>query len=424
MTGALSDHIHWLVNPNSRLGSSASTATANFSDQVVQQVQKFHKTLPDFEPTPLAGLDNLAHYLGVAAIRVKDESFRCGLNAFKVLGASFALSTYLAQKLALDIEKTTFNSLKSDKFNDLIRNLTCITATDGNHGRAVAWAARRLGCRAVVYMPRGSSAARLDSIRSLGADADIIDGNYDDAVALAADRARENGWLLLQDTAGPGYEEIPIRIMQGYLTMFEEAFEQLGGVRPSHVFIQCRVGSLAGSLQAYLVEKFGRQRPLLTIVEPTKAACYYQSMGAGDGKPRKVAGDLDTIMAGLACGEPNRISWEILRDFADGFVACPDEVTIQGMRMLGNPLKGDDRVVSGESGAVTLGLVFNILQQPELKPLKQALNLQSDANILLFFHRRGHGSGDVPQNCVGIMRQRPDDRGRKIRRSEGEKIRR
>jgi len=320
----------------------------------------------------------------VAAIRVKDESYRCGLNAFKVLGASFALCSHLTRKLNLDPAKADFNLLSSGKYKELTPDLTCITATDGNHGRAVAWAARQLGCRAVVYMPKGTTSARLDSIRDLGAEAGIIDGNYDDAVQLAAERARENNWLLLQDTVGPGHEDIPIRVMQGYLTMFEEAFEQIGGTLPTHVFIQCGVGSLAGSLQAYLVEKFGDQRPLLTIVEPTRAACYYQSIIAGDGNPHTVQGDLNTIMAGLACGEPNILSWRILRDFADCFVACPDEVTAQGMRVLGNPLQGDDRVISGESGAVTLGLLVRILRLPELMPLKQALNITPQSIILLF----------------------------------------
>jgi diaminopropionate ammonia-lyase len=170
--------------------------------------------------------------------------------------------------------------------------------------------------------------------------------------------------------------------------MFEEAFEQLGGTLPTHVFIQCGVGSLAGSLQAYLVEKFGEQRPLLTIVEPTRAACYYQSIIAGDGNPHTVQGDLNTIMAGLACGEPNIISWRILRDFADCFVACPDEVTAQGMRVLGNPLQGDDRVISGESGAVTLGLLVRIQRMPDLMPLKQALNI-TPASIILLFSTEG-----------------------------------
>ena len=296
MPGALSSRIHWFINPDARKAASSINATADFSEQAARRVRKFHQTLPDFEPTPVARLDNLARDLGVAAIRVKDESSRCGLNAFKVLGASFALSDYLTHKLALDPEKATFGLLKSDNFKDTIRELTCITATDGNHGRAVAWAARQLGCKAVVYLPKGSAAARLTSIRDLGAEADIIDGNYDDAVQLAAEQARKNGWLLLQDTAGPGYEDIPVRVMQGYLTMYDEAFDQLEGQQPSHVFIQCGVGSLAGSLQGYLVEKFGRQRPLLTIVEPTKAACYYHSIIAGDGKPHKVEGDLDTAL--------------------------------------------------------------------------------------------------------------------------------
>jgi diaminopropionate ammonia-lyase len=384
MTKALADRIYWYLNPAARKTETEKPDTSHFSSGVTQSVKKFHQTLPNFKPTPLARLDNLAEYFGIESIRVKDESYRCGLNAFKVLGASYALSSHLFQKFNLDPVNVTFEILKSNEFKNHINGLTCITATDGNHGRAVAWAARELGCRAVVYMPKGTTTARLESIRDLGADAGIIDGNYDDAVQLAADHAKTNHWLLLQDTVGPGYEEIPIRVMQGYLTMFEEAFDQLGGTLPTHVFIQCGVGSLAGSLQAYLVEKFGRHRPLLTIVEPTEAACYYQSMIAEDGKPRKVEGDLDTIMAGLACGEPNIFSWHILRNFADGFVACPDEVTALGMRMLGNPLKGDERVISGESGAVTLGLLAQIMEQPELSPLKQALNIQSNARVLLF----------------------------------------
>jgi len=384
ITNALADRIHWYLNPAARKTESEKPDTSHFSSGVTQSVIKFHQTLPNFKPTPLARLDNLAEYLGIESLRVKDESHRCDLNAFKVLGASYALTSLLSQKLKLDPAKVTFENLKSNEFKDQLNELTCITATDGNHGRAVAWAARELGCRAVVYMPKGTAAARLESIRDLGADAGIIDGNYDDAVQLAADHAKTNHWLLLQDTVGPGHEETPIRVMQGYLTMFEEAFDQLGSTLPTHVFIQCGVGSLAGSLQAYLVEKFGHHRPLLTIVEPTKAACYYQSMLAEDGKPRKVEGDLDTIMAGLACGEPSIFSWHILRNFADGFVACPDEVTALGMRMLGNPLKGDDRVISGESGAVTLGLLARIMEKPELSPLKQALNIQASSKVLLF----------------------------------------
>jgi diaminopropionate ammonia-lyase len=384
MAQALPDHIHWYLNSTARKKGPQKPDTSYFSSSVTRRVKKFHQTLPGYKPTPLARLDTLANHSGIKSIRVKDESYRCGLNAFKVLGASYALSSYLFQRLKLDPATATFRLLKSGEFKNQINELTCITATDGNHGRAVAWTTRELGCRAIVYMPKGTTTARLESIRVLGADASIIDGNYDDAVQLAAEHAAHNRWLLLQDTVGPGNEEIPIRVMQGYLTLFDEAFDQLDAKLPTHVFIQCGVGSLAGSLQAYLVEKFGRQRPLLTIVEPTKAACYYQSMIAEDGQPHKVEGDLDTIMAGLACGEPNVLSWPILKNYADAFVACPDEISARGMRMLGNPLQGDDRVISGESGAVTLGLFARIMEQPELAPLKEALNFQPSSRVLFF----------------------------------------
>ena len=384
MTQALPDRIHWYLNSNARKTEPQKPDTSFFSSSVTRCVKKFHQALPGFKPTPLARLDTLAGLSGIKSIRIKDESYRCDLNAFKVLGASYALSVYLSQRLQLDPATVTFGLLKSGQFKNQINELTCITATDGNHGRAVAWAARELGCHAIVYMPKGTASARLESIRELGADAAIINGNYDDAVQQAAEHAAQNQWLLLQDTVGPGNEEIPLRVMQGYLTLFEEAFDQLDGKLPTHVFIQCGVGSLAGSLQAYLVEKFGRQRPLLTIVEPTKAACYFQSMIAEDGQPRKVEGDLDTIMAGLACGEPNMLSWPILKTYADAFVACPDEIAARGMRVLGNPLQGDDRVISGESGAVTLGLFARIMKQPELAPLKMALNFQPSSRVLLF----------------------------------------
>ena len=384
MTDPAPDKISWIANPDARLSAQIKANSSHFSSAETSHVRNFHRTLPNFQPTPLAKLDNLARQLGVTSIRVKDESHRCGLNAFKILGASFALSAHLAQRLNLSPNNLSFTAFQSPELKQRVKDITCITATDGNHGKAVAWTAQQLGCRAVIFMPRGTTSARLKSIRNLGADASIIDGNFDDAVQLAADRARRNRWLLIQDTAWVGYEDIPRQVMQGYLTMFDEAVEQLSPERPSHVFIQCGVGSLAGSLQGYLVEKYGDQRPLLTVVEPTRAACYYQSIKAVDGRPHKVGGDLNTIMAGLACGDPSIISWKILRDYADAFAACPDDVTTKGMRVLGNPLSGDDRVISGESGAVTLGLLINLLKQPELEPLKKYLNINSDARILLF----------------------------------------
>ena len=384
MKDVLPDKISWITNPAARQEIDSKTNTAEFSPFATRHARRFHQTLPGFKATPLAKLDHLARRLDVASIRVKDESHRCGLNAFKILGASYALSAHLAHVLELPPENLSFTEFRSAEHKPRVEDFTCITATDGNHGRAVAWIAGQLDCRSVVLMPAGTTPARLESIRKLGADARIIDGNYDDAVELAAELAHRENWLLIQDTAWADYKDTPLRVMQGYLTMFDEAFEQSGSDVPTHVFIQCGVGSLAGSLQGYLVEKYGDRRPLLAVVEPTAAACYFRSINTGDGKPHRVGGRLDTIMAGLACGAPSSISWEILKDYADVFAACPDDVAARGMRILGNPLAGDDRVVSGESGAVTLGLLVNVLEQPELEPLKKDLEIDSDSRILLF----------------------------------------
>jgi diaminopropionate ammonia-lyase len=384
MKDCLPEKISWLTNPGARQSSPSKANTSPFNSTATGHARSFHRTLPSFQPTPLAELDNLSRHLGVAGIRIKDESHRCGLNAFKILGASYALSCHLAHKLDLPLENLSFSEFQSPRVSRRIKEFTCITATDGNHGKAVAWAARQLGCSAVILMPKGTTRARLESIRNLGADAGIIDGNYDDAVQLAAGQAERNGWLLIQDTARTDDEDIPFRVMQGYLTMFDEALEQMSPEAPSHVFIQCGVGSLAGSLQGYLVERYGDRRPLLTVVEPIRAACYFQSIQAGDGKPHRVGGDLDTIMAGLACGEPSIIAWKLLRDYADVFATCPDSVAAVGMRILGNPLAGDDRVISGESGAVTLGLVVSLLKQPELETLRKDLHINAESRILLF----------------------------------------
>jgi diaminopropionate ammonia-lyase len=237
-----------------------------------------------------------------------------------------------------------------------------------------------------VYLPKGSAQVRFDAIASHGADTSIIDGNYDDTVARAADDARTNGWTLIQDTAWQGYEEIPQMIMQGYLTIVLETLAQLRGKLPTHVFVQCGVGSLAAAVLGQLNEWMGDRRPVFVVVEPLQAACCYQSMAAGGYEPRRVEGALDTVMAGLACGQPSVAAWRHLRDFADVFVACSDEISAAGMRLLAHPRGGDPGIVSGESGAVTAGLLAAILgldSAPGYPGLAAALNLDQRSNILL-----------------------------------------
>lgn len=347
----------------------------------VEKVCSFHRSFPIYEKTPLVEMKNLAKELGVGDIFVKDESYRFGLNAFKVLGGSFAIGNYLAKKLGMDISELPYEKMVSDDIREKLGEITFVTATDGNHGRGVAWTANQMKQKAVVYMPKGSAAERLANIQAEGADASITDMNYDEAVRLANRMAEENGWVMVQDTAWEGYEDIPTWIMQGYATMAFEAHEQLGE-KPTHIFLQAGVGSLAGAVAGFFSSIYGEDRPIITVVEPEKAACLYKTAEANDGQLHFVTGDMDTIMAGLACGEPCSIGWNILKDYADNFISCPDYVAANGMRILGNPPRGDERVISGESGAVTAGCVAEIMRNPELEEMRKALKLDEHSRIL------------------------------------------
>lgn len=381
----MKERIEW--KENIMLSDKMKASIEFLSHEEIQKARGFHESFPQYEKTPLVALGSLAEKIRVGGIYIKDESYRFGLNAFKVLGGSFAMAKYLAQKLGTDISELSYGVLTSEEIRKKLGEITFVTATDGNHGRGVAWTASKLKQKSVVYMPKGSSITRLNNILSEGAEASITDMNYDDAVRLAAENAENYGWVVVQDTAWDGYEEIPSWIMQGYGTMASEALEQLkelGVERPTHIFVQAGVGSLAGAVQGYFASVFKEECPITVIVEADEAACLYKSAVAGDGKPRIVTGDMPTIMAGLACGEPNSIGWEVLRDYSSAFVSCPDWVAAKGMRILGNPLKGDIKVISGESGAVTTGLVASIMTREDMKGLREKLNLNEESKVLVF----------------------------------------
>ena len=357
------------------------------SEEEVKGVRKFHATIEGYKPTPLVRLECLAEKLCVSKIYVKDESKRFGLNAFKGLGATYAIAKLLCEKLEVDIESIDYNYFKLPHVEEKIKDMVFVTATDGNHGRAVAWAAAQLGCSSIVYMPKGSSLRRLKHIKDTGADAFITDVNYDDAVRLAKKKADDIGGALVQDTALEGYEKVSNWITQGYTTMAAEAIDQMksdGSIRPTHVFLQAGVGSFAGGILGYFTNIFKYNSPVTVIAEPENAACIYKSALADDGKPHFVTGDLNTIMAGLACGEPNTVTWPILRDFAQVFVSCPDYVAAKGMRLLAAPLGNDKKVISGESGAVGLGLLALLLEKEEFKELKDKLKLNKNSVIICF----------------------------------------
>ena len=366
------------------MSESESESRKLFTLSNAEITRAFHKSFHEYQPTPLVNLANLANELGVKSFYVKDESYRFGLNAFKSLGGSFCLGKYIAERLDCDISELTYAKITSPEIKSKLGEITFVTATDGNHGRGIGWAANRLGHKAVVYMPSGTVAERLNNILKLGADASITEFNYDNTVRFAAESAKKFDWVLVQDTSWPGYEKIPGWIMQGYLTMALEAVNQLEGVVPTHIFLQAGVGSMAGALAAFFADYYRERKPIITIVEPNKADCIYRTARADDGKLHTVKGSMNTIMAGLACGEPCTIAWEMLRRYAEVYISMPDYVAAKGMRILGNPSGDDRRIISGESGASTSGFVCELMQNESLDYLRELIKIDSDSKILCF----------------------------------------
>ncbi len=369
---------------NQTKGIADKGKAAKFGPREAEKALAFHESFPEYEMTPLRNLQNLAAELGLASIHVKDESYRFGLNAFKVLGGSYSIGNYIAEELGVDIAELNYEKIISPEVHEKLGNLTFVTATDGNHGRGIAWTANRLHQKSVVYMPKGSAAERLHNIQALGSDASITELNYDDTVRFAMEESKKNGWVLTQDTAWEGYEKIPGWIMQGYTTMAMEAVKQMKEERPTHIFLQAGVGAMAGALTAFFAELYQDQKPMITIVEPNKADCLFRTAEANDGKLHNVTGEMDSIMAGLCCGEPCTIAWEILKRHVDYFLSIPDYVTAKGMRILGNPIGNDSRIISGESGASTLGTVAEIMQNLAFRKMKNSLKLDEHAKILCF----------------------------------------
>lgn len=380
----MTDGLKWTVN---HVPGSDDKFLDLMSEENVTKANEFHKSFPQYSVTPLQKLSALASYLGVKGIYCKDESYRFGLNAFKVLGGSYAMGRYIAKELGRDISQLPYNVLSSDKLREEFGQATFFTATDGNHGRGVAWAAIRLGQKAVVRMPKGTTKTRFDNIAKEGAEVTIEEVNYDDCVRMAAaEAAKTEHGIIVQDTAWAGYEEIPSWIMQGYGTLVLEADKQLkknGVDRPTHVFVQAGVGSLAGAVVGYFAHKYKENPPVMVVCEASAADCLYRSAVQADGNLVNVTGDLQTIMAGLACGEGNTIGWDILKNHVTVFASCPDWMSAKATRIYANPLENDPHIISGESGSVPLGLAYTALHDEDAKDLKEALKLDENSNILV-----------------------------------------
>ncbi|MCD4818404.1 MAG: diaminopropionate ammonia-lyase [Candidatus Cloacimonetes bacterium] len=378
--------IKWLKNKYSGKYENDKDIFKIIPKDISRLTRSFHRQIPEYNVTPLINLTNLASMLNIGGIWVKDESVRLNLNSFKVLGGSFAIYRFLKKKLNMDHLEIPLAELNSSKFKKMIGNITFATATDGNHGRGVAWAAKKLGYKSVIYVHKGTSKERIEAIKSYGATVKIINGTYDAAVRQVNIDAEKNEWQVISDTSWVGYEEIPTWIMQGYTTMLSETQEQLvaqGIIKPTHIFVQAGVGALAASVIGYYHALFGKEAPISVVIEPSKAACIFDSLEKDDDKLHTFKGELNTIMAGLACGEASPIAWKMLKNCADFFIASPDYVAAKGMRIYSVPIKGDPVIISGESGAVTLAVLMYILESEELLEFKKDLNIDSSSQILL-----------------------------------------
>jgi diaminopropionate ammonia-lyase len=325
--------------------------------------QAFHRTLPGYAPTPLVPLPALAGALGIGELWVKDEGARFGLGAFKGLGASYAVHRLSATR----------------------RPATLATATACNHGRGVAWTARTLGLRAVIFVPGHTVPARIEALRREGAEVRVVEGTYDDAVRRAAEESAAHGWQVVGDMAYPGYTEIPGWIMHGYTTLFAEATAQLaaqGRPDPDVVLLQAGVGGLAWAGTAFYVRRAGARRPRLVVVEPLEADCLLASITGHDGAMRETSGRLETIMAGLNAGTPSLAAWPLLRAAVDGFLAVDDGYAEAAMRRLHAEDGKDPRVVAGESGGAGVAGLLALCGEASLACARRDLGLGSEARVL------------------------------------------
>lgn len=353
-------------------GKEKSNLISVFDEGSKNKVRAFHKTLLNYKPTPLIEMNKYADIVGVNKLWVKDESHRMGLKAFKVLGASYAITNILYEKIGWDKNELSFEKL----FNEDLSQFTFVTATDGNHGRGVAWTANQFGCKSIVFMPNTSSEARINNIKEFATEVFIVDGNYDFASGRAKEYAKQKNAILVQDSSWDGYEKIPLIIMQGYLTLIDEIYEQLNGDYFTHIFLHCGVGSMPAAIEAYLVNKFGTDKPITIIVEPNKADCFYKSVELNDGEPHSVYGKLDSIMAGLSCGTPSKLAWDIISKHSNYFVSCNDEIAILGMKEFSK-----ENIISGESGAVSLGILKYAFDND--KSIFEKLEIDGSSKIML-----------------------------------------
>ena len=331
---------------------------------------------PGYDPTPLHQLESLAQATGVSQIFYKDESQRFGLKSFKALGGAYAVARQLQAAIyERCAEKASIDDLLNKRYQSIIDEIVISCATDGNHGRSVAWGCQMFGCRCIIYIHRDVSVGRQQAMQAFGAEVIRIDGNYDASARQAESEASLHNRIIVSDTSYPGYMDIPKDVALGYTVMLAEAVEQMQGSIPTHVFIQAGVGGLAAAVCAYFWELWSGQRPRFIIVEPEQANCLQQSARAG--KAVAVEGDLDTLMAGLSCGEVSTLTWEILKSGANDFMTVSEDAVAPCMRLLAN---GDPAIEAGESAVAGIAALIAARDDAEMSTL---LGLDESSRIFV-----------------------------------------
>ena len=325
---------------------------------------------PGYAVTPMYELGD-----GAGVVRLKDEASRFGLGSFKALGGAYAVVGVLADTLARNTiaANVSTSDLVAGRYRAATEGITVTSATDGNHGRSVAWGAQRFGARCVIFVHEGVSQGRIAAIARYGAEIRVVAGNYDESVREAARVAAAEGWMVISDTSWDGYTEVPRAVMQGYRVMADEAVGQWQGAPPTHVFIQGGVGGAAAAVSAQMRASYALP-PKIVVVEPENAACLLES--AAQGRLVTVNGDLDTLMAGLACGEPSPLAWQEIGRAAFAFMAIPDAAAVDAMRLLAR--RG---IVAGESGVAGLAGLSLAMEDADART---ALELDENSRVLLF----------------------------------------
>ena len=373
-----------MVHEAMALWRNAEPRLETYTQSVLQQERMREaydeiSSWPGYQITPLCPLPGLAARLGVGALHYKDESGRFGLGSFKALGGAYAVLRYICRRLrALGLGEPSFAQLREGRYREQVKALTVCCATDGNHGRSVAWGANLFGCKCVIYVHETVSEYRAQAIADYGARVERIVGSYDDAVRQVALDADANGWQVISDTSYEGYTDVPEQVMTGYTVMVGEAVEQFPDkAGPTHVLVQGGVGGVAAAVFAVMLDAFPHAS--FIVVEPENAACLYESARAG----RRVAlsGDIDTVMAGLCCGEPSHLAWELLASCTDFFLTVSDDSAMTAMRTLAEGIDGDGPLVAGESAVAGIAALEVLSAYPDYK---RELGLDANSRVLVF----------------------------------------